>query len=99
MAFLGGLFLLAFGVGLWFFRGQKQPEVEVLSATDTSSAKIVVQVDGAVVKPGVYELSAGARVNDAVAAAGGLTTEADSTRLNLAAKVADGQKLTIPRGG
>lgn len=99
IAFLGGLFLLAFGAGLWFFKGQQQPEVEVLSATDSNSAKIVIQIDGAVNKPGVYELAFGARVNDAISAAGGLNAEADQTRINLAAKVADGQKVMIAKIG
>ena len=51
---------------------------------------IVVHVDGAVVAPGVYELAEGARVNDAVAAAGGLLSEADTSTINLAVPVSDG---------
>ena len=56
----------------------------------------VVHVDGAVAAPGVYELAEDARVNDAVAAAGGLLSEADTSTINLAAPVSDGAKVHIP---
>ena len=55
-----------------------------------------VRVDGAVAAPGVYELADDARVNDAVAAAGGLLSEADTSTINLAAPVSDGAKVHIP---
>ena len=64
-------------------------------ATDT----IVVHVDGAVVSPGVYELPAGSRANDAVEAAGGLLAEADTSGINLAAELSDGEKLYVPAEG
>lgn len=57
---------------------------------------VVVHVDGAVAAPGVYELAEEARVNDAVAAAGGLLSEADTSTINLAAPVSDGAKVHIP---
>lgn len=60
---------------------------------------VVVHVDGAVAAPGVYELVAGARASDAVEAAGGLTAEADTTGINLAAPVADGEKVQVPVRG
>ncbi|KKS80202.1 MAG: ComEA protein [Candidatus Beckwithbacteria bacterium GW2011_GWA2_43_10] len=62
--------------------------------------KLMADVGGAVMKPGVYELKGGARVNQALIAAGGLREEADrewvEKNLNLAAKVTDGQKIYIP---
>ncbi len=62
--------------------------------------KILVHVDGAVAAPGVYELAmTNPRVNDAVAAAGGLTGEADTGSVNLAAIVTDGSKVYIPVQG
>lgn len=64
------------------------------AAAETPS--VVVHVDGAVAGPGVYELSEGARVNDAVTAAGGLLSEADTSTINLAAPVSDGAKVHIP---
>lgn len=69
------------------------------SAEAAGAATIVVHVDGAVVRPGVHELRPGARVIDAIDAAAGLLDDADRTRLNLAAPVADGQRVWVPRVG
>lgn len=64
---------------------------------------IMIDVAGAVVSPGVYTLPVGSRVNDAIAAAGGLAPQADleliSKSLNKAAVLSDGAKLTIPVEG
>lgn len=58
---------------------------------------LVVHVDGAVATPGVYELSGeGLRVNDAIEAAGGLLEEADTSSMNLASALTDGQKVHVP---
>ena len=62
-------------------------------------AVLVVHVDGAVAAPGVYELAEGARVNDAIAAAGGLAEGADTSSINLAAGVLDGEKVYVPLEG
>jgi competence protein ComEA len=56
---------------------------------------IVVDLRGEVVKPGVYELPAGSRLDDAIVAAGGLTADADLTQLNLAARLQDGSVVTV----
>lgn len=65
------------------------------------SGEVVVDIAGAVVKPGVYSLPAGSRVEDAITAAGGLSAEADGDRLakvvNRAAKLSDGAKLYISK--
>ena len=58
-----------------------------------------VDVDGAVVSPGVYRLKDGARVAQAIDAAGGLAPEADVTGFNRASKVTDGQKIHVPTVG
>jgi competence protein ComEA len=57
---------------------------------------VVVDVTGAVRDPGVYRLPAGARVNDAVARAGGASGEAVLEGINLAARLADGQQVLVP---
>jgi len=57
---------------------------------------VVVHVVGAVASPGVVELGAGSRVVDAVTAAGGLRTDADPDRVNLAAPLEDGQRVVVP---
>lgn len=67
------------------------------NATATSS-EVVVHVTGAVSTPGIYTLPSDARVDDAVRAAGA-TAEADLSQLNLAQKLADGQKITVPAIG
>jgi competence protein ComEA len=59
----------------------------------------VVHVAGAVALPGVHDVAAGARVIDAVNAAGGLTPSADGARINLAAPVADGERVYVPAVG
>ncbi len=59
----------------------------------------LVHVAGAVRHPGVYRLGVGKRVEDAVARAGGATAKGDPNAINLAAKVADGQQVVVPRRG
>ena len=61
--------------------------------------QVVVHVAGAVVAPGIQRLPAGARVVDAVDAAGGTAPDADMARLNLAAELADGQQVYVVRVG
>ena len=69
------------------------------SAKSSSAAEVYVDVDGAVVRPGVYRLKEGARVSQAIDATGGLTAEADVTGLNRASKITDGQKIYVPKVG
>src|SRR5512143_2299148 len=59
---------------------------------------IEVQVIGGVVRPGVYSLAEGSRVQDAVDAAGGLLADTDASSVNLAARLEDGQQVQIPGG-
>ncbi len=61
-----------------------------------TEAPIVVQVTGAVPRPDLYKFPKGARVQDAIDAAGGLLAEADTNSLNLAALLEDGQQLVVP---
>ncbi|MGN6031426.1 MAG: helix-hairpin-helix domain-containing protein [Thermomicrobiales bacterium] len=65
--------------------------------TGDANATITVHIDGAVVHPGVVTLPAGARLDEAISAAGGLAPDADVSRLFLAARVGDGERITIPR--
>ncbi|MGO1320582.1 MAG: helix-hairpin-helix domain-containing protein [Galactobacter sp.] len=64
-----------------------------------SSAALQVHVIGAVKMPGLYGLNAGARVDDAVKAAGGTTSKADLSGLNLAQPVSDGIQVRVPAVG
>ncbi len=69
----------------------------VADSVDAAAAiEIAVHVCGCVNNPGVYTLCAGARINDAVAAAGGFTPEADVNYLNLAGFLQDGVKVYVP---
>lgn len=68
------------------------------AAPENASDEVVVHVAGAVSSPGVYTLPADSRVDDAVRAAGA-TADADLSQLNLAQKLADGQKITVPVAG
>ena len=68
-------------------RPEEEPEENVL---------LCVHICGAVVTEGVYSLPDGSRVADGIAAAGGFTEQADTTYHNLAARLADGQKVYVP---
>ena len=62
-------------------------------------ARIYVHVVGAVRRPGLMTMSAGSRVADALRRAGGPAPRADLTAVNLAARLADGQQIVVPRAG
>lgn len=70
-----------------------------VGSTSAAPAAVIVHVAGAVSSPGVYTLSSALRVADAVAAAGGGTVDSDLDALNLAAPIADGQRIYVPRLG
>ena len=57
---------------------------------------LVVDVTGAVRRPGVYRMPAGSRVDDAVTRAGGAAPRAELEAVNLAARLADGQQVVVP---
>lgn len=98
------------GAGLWYVRSLPRP-VEVAAAPSGGTApapapaspspEVVVLVDvaGWVRRPGVYEFSEGARVIDAIDAAGGARSGAVLEALNLAAPLADGTQILVPREG
>jgi competence protein ComEA len=60
---------------------------------------VVVDVVGAVRRPGLYRLADGSRIADAVARAGGATRKAELAQVNLAAPVADGEQVVVPAHG
>jgi competence protein ComEA len=73
------------------------------SATATTSGSLVVDVEGAVARPGIIELPVGSRVADALRAAGGYTDATDlaaaAAGLNLAAPLTDGAQILVPVKG
>ena len=70
-----------------------------IGVSGAPKARVVVDVVGAVRQPGLYRLSDGSRIADAVARAGGVTPKADLAQVNLAAPLADGEQIVVPRRG
>ena len=95
--------LLVLGVPRLLHRGAGQVAVPLLrpprSAPAARASKLVVDVAGAVRRPGLHELAPGTRIADAVAAAGGATAKADINAVNLAAPIADGEQIVVPARG
>ncbi|KKT34242.1 MAG: ComEA protein [Candidatus Woesebacteria bacterium GW2011_GWB1_44_11b] len=98
--------LLLVGVGLfsskkagWLDSSSKVEVLESSTEGQDGIGGVVVEVAGAVENPGVYQLSEGARIEDALIAAGGISADADrewmEKILNRAAKITDGQKIYI----
>ena len=75
------------------------PRVAAVRTTTTTRPPLLVHVAGAVGRPGLVQVPEGSRVADAIAAAGGGVPDADLDRLNLAAKVADGQRVAVAHVG
>src|SRR4029077_10531007 len=67
--------------------------------TGLPSSRVVVDVVGAVRRPGLYRLAQGSRIADALTRAGGATDKADLAQVNLAAPLADGEQVVVPRRG
>src|SRR5436190_2353466 len=70
--------------------------IAVTTPAKESAARVIVDVSGAVKHPGVYQLTASDRVQDALARAGGPTRHADVSQLNRAAKLEDGRQILVP---
>lgn len=77
-------------------QASEQPATRPAASPQVTSL-LVVHMSGEVIAPGVYRLPVGARVDDALKAAGGPTGEGDIHRLNLAARLADGQQILVPK--
>ena len=108
-AVIGGVLLLLVGVGGLLPKKEEAVEeseavvttvlAEKTEESTTLEAVIFVDIKGAVKKPGVYQMKAGDRVKDAIDAAGGLTAEADSQKVNLAQRVEDQMVIVVPKVG
>lgn len=82
--------------GFGFTEPASQEETTGTKPEETQSLFLTVHVCGAVASPGVYQLEDGSRICEAVEAAGGFAEGAARDYLNLALKVADGEKLVVP---
>ncbi|MGB9666081.1 MAG: helix-hairpin-helix domain-containing protein [Candidatus Cryosericum sp.] len=97
---------LGLGAGLFFgsrlTRSSSLPPLQVVSDPSSTDAavplptSINVYVTGAVVHPGVYALAETSIVQDALNAAGGASKDADLIAVNLAARLQDGEQVTVP---
>jgi competence protein ComEA len=68
-------------------------------ARPAAAKLLVIDVAGAVRRPGLYRLRSGSRIDDAIAAAGGATAKAQLDAVNLAAPIADGEQVVVPGRG
>jgi competence protein ComEA len=96
---MGLLVAVALAAGAWYARSAPQPAPPVVVASAEEAAVesgLTVHVSGAVAEPGMVLVPQGARVADAVVAAGGALPDADLHAVNLAARVSDGQLLAVP---
>jgi len=107
---LGFLSLVCISLSITIFIKEHQKIAPITFSSDMqeegssvgvmTDAVLTVDVEGAVVQPGMYRLPAGSRVDDVLTAAGGLTAEADvfqvSRSVNRAARLTDGAKIYIP---
>ncbi|MFG6476595.1 ComEA family DNA-binding protein [Microbacterium sp. P06] len=92
---------LAITVGIGMARGAGSAGTAIVTpsasaAGEPTDGAVYVHVAGAVVTPGLYRLSVGDRVVDAVGAAGGFAGDADRAAVNLARTVDDGEQLVVP---
>jgi competence protein ComEA len=94
---LAGRFVL--GAGTTTVAPLPLPPPETAGVTGLPAARVVVDVVGAVRRPGLYRLEQGSRIADAVARAGGATGKADLAQVNLAAPLADGEQVVVPKRG
>ena len=92
-----GRFVL--GAGTMTTAASLPPPPAMAGVTGLPSSRVVVDVVGAVRRPGLYRLAHGSRIADAVTRAGGATSKADLAQVNLAAPLADGEQVVVPRRG
>lgn len=93
---------LALVVGAGVVRSWLSPPVAVATAATPAPApdeRVLVHVVGQVNRPGLYVLSGDARLVDAIAAAAGMTHDADPVAINLARPVSDGERIYVPAVG
>lgn len=101
----GGILFIIISLGVQYHKVTQsqlyfieETSEEYLTSVDIpQSEELIIYIDikGAVNRPGLYQLSEGSRMVDAIEAAGGLTTEADDRTINLAEKLLDQQKIIV----
>lgn len=99
-----GFVFLVIGIVQLVHPSEKNDQlIETTISVSPKPQLLTVDIEGAVLNPGVYSLPVGSRIKDALIAAGGLSPDADrqavAKQLNLAVKVTDGGKVYIPKVG
>lgn len=103
--FIVMIMIVSFIIGIFFYKKKNNQEVMTLNKVfvettkvenTIDSEKIKIHITGEVNQPGLIELEVGERVKDAIDMAGGLTNEADISKINLAYILSDGEKIYIP---
>jgi competence protein ComEA len=92
-----GRFVL--GAGTTTTAAPLPPPPAMAGVTGLPSSRVVVDVVGAVRRPGLYRLAHDSRIADALTRAGGATHKADLAQVNLAAPLADGEQIVVPKRG
>ncbi len=84
------------GVGLLLLATNQPRGDPIRLSPPPTPAPIIVHITGAVINPGVYSLPSGSRVKDAIEKSGGLLSDADTTLINLAMLLEDGEQVWVP---
>jgi competence protein ComEA len=94
---IGIAIIVMIGIGI-IINNMNHKEVKVNEAPQTiieEKERILVQISGEVIRPGIYEMNNSDRINDVVNICGGFTKKADFDNINLVAKVSDGMIIVI----
>lgn len=108
-----GIFLMVMAVVINYIKGQPSVAGEATSKSGLETGQVFtdpqispkpkIDIEGAVIKPGIYEMANDSRIQDVLITAGGLAPKANRTyisqTINLAQKVYDGLKIYIPEEG
>lgn len=96
------IILVCTGAGLWFSRPEEQSggrlaqDVPITAGDERKEERLCVYISGAVAQPGLYRVPPGTRYGDALEQSGGLTEQADLSKVNLAKKCKDGCQIHVP---
>ncbi len=96
-----GMFVIMITTIIYYFMQQNtETELEITENIEDieniNTEEIIVHITGCVEQEGIVKLKEGARIADAIEQAGGVTSDADMKKINLAYKLKDGQKIYIP---
>ncbi len=91
-----GVLIGLISAGIIFLVSMRPHQSAIQILPPTQATTILVDVSGQVVEPGVYSLPFNSRVNDGIIAAKGLLPDADTSKINLAAFLQDGEKVFVP---